>query len=450
MPAERFQSDRSSVIPMLTAMHEWDALGLDLRTLLERVESAPPVDAVDIATEELSRMLGAGAVSLLLADYSGRVLVRLGQTAGAEGARTQGTENAESVPLAGTLYEQVLRTQQVVVREVDDGVQVTAPVTVRGDVIGAMDLVVATRPSSEQLVEIARIGHLLGHVVVINRRYTDLFEWGQRTTAFSLSAEIQRRLLPPAFTCEAGQFTLAGWLEPASTVGGDTFDYSLERGTLHLSITDAAGHDVQASILATVLVSALRNARRAGMDLGAQVESANNELSAHSPTGWFVTGQVVRIDLERQTAAIVNAGHPVPLRLRDGQVEEIELAVDLPFGLEPGRAFREQPLALRPGDRIVFVTDGMLERHAADLDVKSTLRATAHLHPREVVHALGAAVLRITDGELRDDATVLCLDWYGGSGRSETKHGASQRYASPSVERPLRNSGGRASARRSN
>ncbi|GAA4543820.1 PP2C family protein-serine/threonine phosphatase [Pseudonocardia xishanensis] len=287
-----------------------------------------------------------------------------------------------------------------------------------------------TRPTTEQIAEIAEIGHVLGHVLVVNRRYTDLFEWGQRTTAFSLSAEIQRRLLPPAFTCEAGQFTLAGRLEPAGTVGGDTFDYALDRGTLHLSITDAAGHDVQAAMLASVLVGALRNGRRAVRDLHSQVVDANGELVAHSGPGWFVTGQVVRIDLERGTAGIVNAGHPRPLRLRHGQVEELPLAIDVPFGLDPDRSFQVQPLVLEPGDRIVFVTDGMLERNAADLDFPSALLDSAHLHPREVVHELGAAVLRLTGGNLRDDATVLCLDWYGGSTERETHHGASQELAS--------------------
>jgi serine phosphatase RsbU (regulator of sigma subunit) len=116
--------------------------------------------------------------------------------------------------------------------------------------------------------------------------------------------------------------------------------------------------------------------------------------------------------------------------LRQGRVEEIKPAIDMPFGLEPCRSFQVQPLALEPGDRIVFVTDGMLERHAADLDFHTTLRDTAHLHPREVVHALGAAVLRITGGNLRDDATVLCLDWYGGSAGREAHHGPSLEHAS--------------------
>ena len=86
----------------------------------------------------------------------------------------------------------------------------------------------------------------------------------------SLAAEIQHRLLPGSYTCEAGQFTLAGWLEPAGDVGGDTFDFALERDTLHLSMTDAMGHEVDAALLATVLVGALRNARRAGVGLAEQ------------------------------------------------------------------------------------------------------------------------------------------------------------------------------------
>jgi hypothetical protein len=44
-----------------------------------------------------------------------------------------------------------------------------------------------------------------------------------------------------------GRFTVAGWLEPANAVGGDTFDYALDRDRLHVSITDAVGHDVHAT-----------------------------------------------------------------------------------------------------------------------------------------------------------------------------------------------------------
>ena len=55
------------------------------------------------------------------------------------------------------------------------------------------------------------------YVVIAARQHTDVFEWGHRSTPFALAAEIQRRLLPLSYTCEAGQFTLAGWLEPAAS-----------------------------------------------------------------------------------------------------------------------------------------------------------------------------------------------------------------------------------------
>jgi serine phosphatase RsbU (regulator of sigma subunit) len=129
---------------------------------------------------------------------------------------------------------------------------------------------------------------------------------------------------------------------------------------------------------------------------------------------------------------VVNAGHPLPLRLRDGRISEVELAADLPFGVEPGRSFTVQAFPLRPGDRIVFLTDGMQERNAASLDVARTLASTGELHPRELVHELGEAVLRATGGDLRDDATLLCLDWYGGPPRRRVSDSGSGRsLASP-------------------
>jgi serine phosphatase RsbU (regulator of sigma subunit) len=133
-----------------------------------------------------------------------------------------------------------------------------------------------------------------------------------------------------------------------------------------------------------------------------------------------VTGQLLRVDLRAGTAAIVNAGHPPPLRLRDGRVERVALLADVPFGSVPGSQYREQPLPLLPGDRIMFVTDGMLERNAANVDIGELMAEGAGLHPREAVQHLIRTVLGAVDGELADDAAALCLDWHGGPPRGRT------------------------------
>jgi serine phosphatase RsbU (regulator of sigma subunit) len=393
---------------------------IDVGGLLEKVEAAAPIDAVEVVAAELGRMVDAHAVALLIADFSGRALVRLTSSAPIEGARTHGVEQAETLPLPGTLYDRVLRTQQPDVEPVGDGARVLVPVTDRGDAIGLLELHLPRYPSDDEIMDIASAAHALAYVVIAARRHTDVFEWGQRTTPFSLAAEIQRRLLPAAYTCEAGQFTLAGWLEPASQVGGDTFDYSLDRHTLQLSISDAVGHQVPAALVATLLVGALRNARRKGLDLTDQARYANDAVAEHAEPGQFVTGQLLNIDLTTGEALIINAGHTLPLRLRDGRVETIPLAVQPPFGVVPGRTFTIQSFPLEPGDRLIFLTDGMQERNAASFDVEAALEHSADLHPREVVHALGAAVLKATGGDLQDDATMVCLDWYGGPRRDRT------------------------------
>jgi serine phosphatase RsbU (regulator of sigma subunit) len=390
---------------------------LNLNSLLSAVEAAPPVAAVDVLAAALAEAVGAREVSFLIADFSGRSLIRLGHSGGEGPLRLQGKETAERVPLAGTPQGRALAAQAVEVIAEDRGARLFAPVTSRGEAVGVLELGLGDFPVEQTVADVALAAHFLAYVVIANRRYTDLFEWGQRSVPLSLSAEIQHRLLPGSFTCEAGQFTLAAWLQPAGEIGGDTFDFSVDRDALHLSMTDAMGHTMDAALLATVLVGGLRNARRRGVELAEQCRLANDALAAQAGESQFVTGLVVRIDLSTATAGIVNAGHPPPLRLRAGRADRVPLEADRPFGLRPGEGYRVQALPLEVGDRLIFVTDGMLERDAASINIAAVLTASSGMHPREAVQHLTQAVLQASGGQIRDDATALCLDWHGGPPR---------------------------------
>jgi serine phosphatase RsbU (regulator of sigma subunit) len=386
---------------------------LDIGELLAAVENAPPVGAADVVGELLARTLDASEVAFLIADFGGDAVIRLSHT-GRLPTGTLGREIAERVPLSGTAHGRALAAQAVRVDPEAGGWRVLAPVTNRGEAIGILELFLDGEPDQRCVEDVALAAHALAYVVIANRRFTDLFEWGQRSVPLSLAAEIQHRLLPSTYTCEAAQFALAAWLEPAGEIAGDTFDFSLERDVLHLSMTDAMGHALESAILATVLVGALRNGRRAGLDLAEQAGRASAELAAYFRRSEYVTGQLARVDLRAGTARLVNAGHEPPLRVRGGRVGYIDLQADLPFGLGE-HSYRVQALPLAPGDRLVFLTDGLVERNGPDIDIQALVAESAEMHPREAVQHVIRSVLKAAGGQLKDDATVMCLDWHGGA-----------------------------------
>jgi serine phosphatase RsbU (regulator of sigma subunit) len=430
----------------------------DVGRVLEAAEAASPVEAVEEVARELGLAFGAVAVSFLITDLSGRGLVRLARvpllsfpgrirSALVPGERRENEESATVLPFDGGPAEQAIRTQTVQVlppdgadEKTDCGAlwRVLAPVTERGESIGLLELYLPDEPEHEVVAEIGQVAHLLAFVVIANRRHTDLFEWGQRSRTFSLSAEIQQRLLPEARTCEAAAFTLAGWLEPAASIGGDTFDYSLARDLLHLSLTDAMGHGVDAALTASMCLGGLRGARRRGMSLLEQVTSTNRALSEHAVSAAgddFATGLIGRLELRTGSLEIVNAGHVAPYLLRDSEVTTLDLRVYLPFGMFADSCYGSTHLILEPGDRIVFVTDGMLERNVASLGLPGAIQDTRDLHPREVVRALADSALAAAGHALKDDATVLCLDWHGMHDESrDTVSGAEPLRASDPLE----------------
>lgn len=396
---------------------------LDLRSLLAAVEDASPIDAVDVLAAELVMGLDAGHVALLIANFSGTGLVRLSHVVGTRASAGR-NERAERVPLPGSIHEGVLWGQKVEVVADSGGWLALVPITERGDAIGILEVALEENPGAADLDLLVSAAHALAYVLIAARRHTDLFEWAQRDVPFSVAAEMQRRLLPSAYTAEAGPLTLAGWLEPSHDAGGDSFDYSLDREYLYASLTDAMGHSTNAALLATLTVATLRNQRRGLASPAEQAQAADATLKANIPPDQFVTGLLLRIRLSDGQAEIVNAGHPWPFLLRDGVATQLELTTQPPLGVAVA-PYTADLVTLEPGDRLLLVTDGYLERNAATVDLEGILVGSRQRHPRQVVQELARKLLAATGRQLRDDATTLCLDWFGTAGRREATGGAS-------------------------
>jgi serine phosphatase RsbU (regulator of sigma subunit) len=114
----------------------------------------------------------------------------------------------------------------------------------------------------------------------------------------------------------------------------------------------------------------------------------------------------------------VNAGSPPAYRIEGGAVETVKFEADLPLGLFGSTTYTVQHSTLRSGQRLVLVSDGVLEAEPCDggepygdRRLEGALLTTRHLRPHEAVRLIAAGVRSYRSTHLRDDATIVCLDW---------------------------------------
>jgi len=270
----------------------------------------------------------------------------------------------------------------------------------------------------------------LGQLVVSRMLTSDTLVGTRRMTRMGLAAEVQWSLLPP-LTFATPEVSIAAGLEPAYDVAGDSVDWAVDPGTARFAVFDGMGHGLTSALLATLVVAAYRNARRAGMTLTEQAEYL--ETAVHGGFGGeaFCTAVLGELDTDTGVFSWVSAGHFEPLLMRDGRlVRPLAVAPLLPFGLatdlEPtpeqgARPIRVGTESLEPGDLLLLYTDGVVEARSpdgeffgrerlVDLVVRNTdegLNAAETM--RRVVHAL----LDHQAGDLDDDATLLLVGWNG-------------------------------------
>ena len=381
----------------------------DVAELLRRLDARGPARLSAVVAQYLADSLDAKWTSLLLIDYEQATLERLDEHAPGR--------SVESVPLEGSRLGAAYRTQSVDVREDPNGLLVSVPVTLRSDRLGMLEVLMPPMRPDDALRPVTETAHVLAYVLVAADRYTDRYERVRRRQPLLLAAEMQWQLLP-ALAVRRPDFALAGRIFPAYEVGGDNFDHVSEGSSLTLGITDAMGHSLRASILTAVTVNALRNARRGGATIAEQMTAADTVVREQFGGAQFVTSVLLLVDLPTGRTEAVVAGHPPPLVIRDGQVLTLDLESQLPIGLDDDPDYRPQEFGLAPGDRLVLVSDGLLEARGThdeeygDARLNQVLLATRSEAPQETARLVLKDLGSWQAGSApRDDATFLCLDY---------------------------------------
>ncbi|MEV5532900.1 PP2C family protein-serine/threonine phosphatase [Streptomyces prunicolor] len=376
------------------------------------LRTAAPHELPDVVGQLLGRHYAADSVDLLMADYGLTVLQPV----------TELPHTLPPVSVHNTPAGRAFGAQEPFVEgNLGDGsVRVHLPISVRGDRLGVLSV---TLPGGDHardcLPELAELAEVLGHEVLVAERDTDLYLRARRKDRLTLAAEMQWQLLPGR-SCSRSEFDLGAQLEPAYAIHGDNFDWSATADHLTLYVSNGMGEGIEASLLTNLAVNALRNARRAGIPLADQAALADQAVYAHYRGRSHMSVLMFDFELTTGRARVVDAGSPQTLRLRDGVVERIAFDAQLPLGMFEETDYIEQDFSIEPGDRLLFVSDGVYAVASpkgeayGDAALARAIQHTRLLPAAEVPRA----VLRELTGHRGtptpdDDALVVCLDWRG-------------------------------------
>ncbi len=206
-----------------------------------------------------------------------------------------------------------------------------------------------------------------------------------------------QKMLLPARQPASGLWRIDSVYVPAPELGGD-FHALLDRpdDSSMLVIGDVSGKGLRAAMVVSTILGALRQDPGGGP---AEVLSRLNRTLLELGFGGFATCLCVVLGAKLEMR-LANAGHPVPYL----NGAEIDLPGALPLGIVADADYVEQTVELSPGDRALFVSNGVVEAQnkSGDLFGLQRMRLLSRLAPAEIV----AAAQRFGQ---KDDITVVSL-----------------------------------------
>ena len=233
-----------------------------------------------------------------------------------------------------------------------------------------------------------------------------------------IAREIQTWLVPSKAPEVVGA-DIAFATRPQNSVAGDYYDAFYpniaEPERLMLVIADVAGKSVPAALLMATLQASLRTIAGEHVPLADLVARLNRYASAHSLNGLrFTTAVLGEYNPVSRKLTYVNAGHNAPiLRRANGSFEILEVG-GLPLGIQSDEVYETATLELKPGDALIFFTDGVVEAFNAageEFGNERWLSAIRNLPEWDAQQSLQFLMKRVDEfvGATRQSDDITCL-----------------------------------------
>src|ERR1700733_3042997 len=393
---------------------------LDLDPLLERIG------------ELLRRLIDYQMFSILLLNEREQVLeiqyaVRFGHT----------LVPSEKVPLDRGLVGTAVRERRLIhtgdVRKdaryymvnPETRSEMAVPLLYKGKVIGVLDLE-HVRPNyfnEDHQRTLVTLASQIAVGIENARLYLRVTHQEQRLEHdLDMAREVQLRLLPPK-PLPKPHAEFATRFLPARTMGGDLYDFlRYDDQCIGIAMGDVSGKAAPAALYAALISGIMRAATSQALSPAAMLKQLNDSLQERKMDSQYVTMVFAVWNDEKQTLQIANAGAVQPLFCRAGQVETVQ-AEGFPLGMFKDVSYEEFTLSLRPGDAIIFFSDGMVDAVNEKEEMFGTERLIA-LVTREIKNT-AEEMVDVCDEDLSafqggverfDDETVIVLKVLPGPG----------------------------------
>jgi len=187
----------------------------------------------------------------------------------------------------------------------------------------------------------------------------------------AIAAEIQQRLM--TVTVPEVPFAKVNAVSyPCKDIGGDFFDLVCTDQGLSLIVTDVSGKGVSAAVVASILQGMLYSHLAEDAALSEMIGTVNRFLFEKIGGQKYATMVIARLSASGEVE-IMNCGHVSPVMVSGDVVTKLEDG-NLPVGLIPIAKFSSSKYQMKPGDRLVVVTDGVTEAEDAEGEFFGTER----------------------------------------------------------------------------
>jgi hypothetical protein len=217
---------------------------------------------------------------------------------------------------------------------------------------------------------------------------------------------IQQVLIPEQLPAIKGM-RIRSEYHPAREVGGDFFQIMPldDQGSALIVVGDVTGKGLQAGMLVSLIVGAIRTGAQQSTDPSQILSMLNDQLTERQHSS--ATCEILRISADG-AVTMSHAGHPPPYL----NGTEVHMEGALPLGMIAGVSFPSQSLQLQPGDELTLMSDGVAEAQDSHGRLFGFERVHEMMKEGATAEEIAAAAMKFGQA---DDITVLQVQWQGQS-----------------------------------